>query len=206
MGVDGRGHLGASGQSKPEEKKPSSQDHLVRAPAITLPKGGGAIRGIDEKFSVNAATGTASLAVPIFTTPGRSGFHPQLSLSYDSGAGNGPFGLGWSLSVPAIARKTDKGVPRRDHEDWTPHPLRGRGLVPCCGGDTTGREILRPGTRLRRYPVERYRLRIEALRQDRALVHRTGDTLAGDHAGQRHRLYGRTAESRSRTRLIPLAP
>ena len=29
--------------------------------------------------------------------PRRSGFGPQLSLSYDSGAGNGPFGFGWSL-------------------------------------------------------------------------------------------------------------
>jgi len=29
------------------------------APQINLPKGGGAIRGIGEKFTVNAATGTA---------------------------------------------------------------------------------------------------------------------------------------------------
>jgi hypothetical protein len=31
--------------------------------------------------------------------PGRSGFGPQLSLSYDSGAGNGTFGFGWNLSL-----------------------------------------------------------------------------------------------------------
>ncbi len=36
----------------------------------------------------------AYLAAPIATSPGRSGFGPQLSLSYDSGAGNGPFGFG----------------------------------------------------------------------------------------------------------------
>lgn len=35
----------------------------------------------------------------IFTTPDRSGFGSQLSLSYDSG--NGPFGFGWSLSLPS---------------------------------------------------------------------------------------------------------
>ena len=40
------------------------------------------------------------------------GLWPQLSLSYDSGAGNGPFGFGWSLSLPAITRKTDKGLPQ----------------------------------------------------------------------------------------------
>lgn len=77
-----------------------------------MPKGGGAIRGIGEKFAANPVTGTASMTVPIITSPGRSGFGPQLSLSYDSGSGNGIFGLGWSLSLPSITRKTDKGLPR----------------------------------------------------------------------------------------------
>src|SRR5881275_2914135 len=82
------------------------------APSISLPKGGGAIRGIGEKFAANPVTGTGSMSVPIATSPGRSGFGPQLSLSYDSGAGNGPFGLGWNLPLPAITRKTDKGLPK----------------------------------------------------------------------------------------------
>jgi RHS repeat-associated protein len=81
-------------------------------PAPTLPKGGGAIRDIGEKFSANPATGAGSLSVPIFTSPGRGGFHPELTLQYDSGKGNGPFGMGWSLSVPRITRRTDKGLPR----------------------------------------------------------------------------------------------
>ena len=61
-------------------------------PAISLPKGGGAIRGIGEKFAANPVTGTGSMNVPIATSPSRSGFGPQLSLSYDSGSGNGPAG------------------------------------------------------------------------------------------------------------------
>ncbi len=69
-------------------------------PAITLPKGGGAIRGTGEKFAANPMTGTGSMSVPIATSPGRSGFGPQLSLAYDSGAGDGQFGFGWSLSLP----------------------------------------------------------------------------------------------------------
>ena len=52
------------------------------------------------------------MSVPIAASPGRAGFGPQLSLSYDSGSGNGPFGFGWSLSLPAITRKTDKGLPQ----------------------------------------------------------------------------------------------
>lgn len=81
-------------------------------PSISLPKGGGAIRGIGEKFAANPVTGTGSMSVPIYVTPGRSEFSPQLSLSYDSGAGNGIFGMGWNLSLPSISRKTDKGLPR----------------------------------------------------------------------------------------------
>src|SRR5213082_4201437 len=84
----------------------------VAAPMLSLPKGGGAIRGMGEKFAANPVTGTGSMTVPLATSPGRSGFGPQLSLSYDSGFGNGPFGLGWSLSLPAISRKTDKGLPQ----------------------------------------------------------------------------------------------
>jgi len=37
-----------------------------------------------------------------------------LALTYDSGAGNGPFGLGWSVGLPSISRKTDKGLPQYD--------------------------------------------------------------------------------------------
>jgi RHS repeat-associated protein len=87
------------------------------APSINSPKGGGALRSIDEKFQANPATGTASLAIPIGVTPGRDGFTPQLSLSYDSGSGNGPFGLGWQLSLPAIFRKTSKGVPKYEDNE-----------------------------------------------------------------------------------------
>lgn len=83
-------------------------------PSLQLPKGGGAIRGIGEKFSVNPVTGTGTATIPIYATPGRADFYPKLSLSYDSGSGNGPYGIGWQLSLPAVTRKTDKGLPRYD--------------------------------------------------------------------------------------------
>src|ERR1700752_1672095 len=101
-------------QKNPQSDTKAQQDQsfAVSPPSINLPKGGGAIRGIGEKFAANPVTGTGSMSVPIATSPGRSGFGPQLSLSYDSGSGNGPFGFGWSLSLPSITRKTDKGLPR----------------------------------------------------------------------------------------------
>ncbi|MBI3798459.1 MAG: hypothetical protein HY268_16040 [Deltaproteobacteria bacterium] len=86
-------------------------------PSITLPKGGGAIRGIGEKFSANPVTGTASMTIPVFASPGRSSFSPSLVLSYDSGAGNGPFGIGWNLPIPSVTRKTDKGLARYHDAD-----------------------------------------------------------------------------------------
>ncbi len=98
-------------EDTPAEK---SSDKPSPIPTPTLPKGGGAISGMGEKFTTSPATGTGSLTIPIFTSPGRGGFHPELSLSYDSSSGNGPFGLGFSLSVPSISRKTDKGLPLYD--------------------------------------------------------------------------------------------
>src|ERR1700746_127156 len=96
----------------------SADSFQLSAPQISLPKGGGAIRGMGEKFAANPVTGTGSLTVPIAASPGRAGFGPQLSISYDSASGNGPFGLGWSLSIPSVTRKTDKGLPRyRDEEE-----------------------------------------------------------------------------------------
>jgi Salmonella virulence plasmid 65kDa B protein len=86
----------------------------------SLPRGGGAIRDIGEKFTTNPATGTGSMEVPIATSPGRSGFGPRLALSYDSGSGNCVFGLGWNLSLPSVTRKTDK------YHDT------------ICGGDANG--------------------------------------------------------------------
>jgi hypothetical protein len=131
-------------------------------PQINLPKGGGAIRGVDEKFSANPVTGTGSLSIPIAMSPGRSGFGPQLSLNYDSGSANAIFGMGFSLSLPSITRRTDKGLPRyRDAEESDIFILSGaEDLVPVLERNNAGRwvfeEFERDG-----YCVKRYRPRIE---------------------------------------------
>jgi RHS repeat-associated protein len=152
----GTGHAKANG--------PSGFD---QAPSIALPKGGGAIRGIGEKFATNPVTGTGSLTVPIYTSPGRSGFGPQLSLSYDSGSGNGPFGLGWSLGLPSITRKTDKGLPQyTDAQESDTFILSGaEDLVPLLvenngkwSRDVSARTIFG-----KQYEIQRYRPRVEGL-------------------------------------------
>ncbi|WP_036724301.1 SpvB/TcaC N-terminal domain-containing protein, partial [Paenibacillus forsythiae] len=103
------------------DNKPSGGNaggpHAFSTPSLSLPKGGGAIRGISEKFAANPVTGAASMTVPLAFSPGRSGFGPQISLQHDSGLGNGPFGFGWTLSIPSITRRTDKGLPRYEDAD-----------------------------------------------------------------------------------------
>lgn len=142
----------------------SSEEFSVSAPKVELPKGGGAIRGIGEKFAANPVTGTGSMSVPIATSPGRAGFGPQLSLSYDSGAGNGVFGFGWNLSMPSITRKTDKGLPRYfDTEDADPSDVfilsGAEDLVPLLNIDETRYEDINDPD----YIIHRYRPRIEGL-------------------------------------------
>jgi RHS repeat-associated protein len=133
---------------------------LVKVPAPSLPAGGGAIRGVGEKFATNPVTGTGSMTLPIPTSPGRGGFGPQLSLSYDSGAGNGPFGFGWSLSLPSVTRKTDKGLPQYDDASESDvYVLSGaEDLVPVLetDGGRTNDDVSAPG-----FTIHRYRPRVE---------------------------------------------
>jgi RHS repeat-associated protein len=180
------------GNSKDSEHEKS---YFSPPSAVSLPKGGGAIKGMGEKFAANPVTGTGSMSVPIATSPGRSGFSPQLSVAYDSGAGNGLFGLGWNLSVPSITRKTDKGLPRYwDFEESDVFILSGaEDLVPVLKSDGTVDETLRDG-----YYIRKYRPRIEGLfaRIERWTKVDSGEmhwrSTSKDNITT---LYGKTAES-----------
>lgn len=92
-------------------------DSNSKGPSLSLPQGGGAIGGIGETFQADLFSGTGNFSIPLATSPGRDGFGPQLVLQYNSGHGNGPFGLGWRHTVPRVTRKTEKGLPRYDESD-----------------------------------------------------------------------------------------
>lgn len=94
----------------------SAENEAAPLPSLAAPRPSGVIRGLGETFDVAAATGTGSFAIPL-QTPAARGVELGLSLRYDSGAGNGPFGLGFSLSVPSISRRTDRGVPSYSDTD-----------------------------------------------------------------------------------------
>jgi len=95
----------------PPKEDDYAKKNLMQAPAINAPKGGGALKSIDEKFQVNSANGTSSLAVPIPLSKSRTDFAPSLALTYNSGSGDSLFGLGWNISLAAIKRRTDKQLP-----------------------------------------------------------------------------------------------
>lgn len=127
-----------------------NQQNRIELPALSLPKGGGAIKGIEEKFQVNALTGTSSFNIPLPLSPSRNGFVPPVGLSYNSGNGNGSFGLGWQLAIASVARKTGKQIPQyKDSEESDTFTLSGaEDLVPLlekqmtvAGKDITSRKL-----------------------------------------------------------------
>jgi len=61
--------------------------------------------------SVDPQFGTANVTIPIEVPSGRNNMTPDVSLRYSSNAGNGLFGVGWSLGLGVVERRTDHGVP-----------------------------------------------------------------------------------------------
>ena len=159
-GADARQSSAARADSRQES--PSSQNEL-NIPKVELPKGGGALKSIDEKFQVNPANGTASFSIPLPVSKTRSDFAPALSLAYNSGGGNGAFGLGWSLSLAAIQRRTDKRLPEYDDAaESDVFLLAGaEDMVPALLQDTFGNWNVDEFQAPTGETVKRYRPRIE---------------------------------------------
>jgi RHS repeat-associated protein len=157
---DSVGKSSAASREPPDGKSGDSRDRL-NIPKIELPKGGGALKPIDEKFKANAADGTVSLSMSLPLSKSRSDFGPALSLDYSSGGGNGPFGLGWNLTQAAIQRRTDKRLPEyRDADESDVFILSGQeDLVPALLDDGSGNPDA--FTAPTGEAVKRYRPRIE---------------------------------------------
>lgn len=198
-GTAGDGGSGG-GQQPTGPSTPSVRPAGPQPPSVELPRGGGAIRGIGEKFAANPVTGTGSLTIPLPLSPGRSEFTPSLALAYDSGAGQGSFGMGWGVGLPTITRKTDKGLPTyQDAAERDVFVLSGaEDLVPTTGADGRPLQLAR-SVDGRDYAVVRYRPRVEGLH---ARIERWRDLVTDDvHWRSVSRenvttIYGKDAESR----------
>ena len=110
----------------------------LRRPA-SIPQGGGAVRRHRRDLPARPAHrhGQPLRPDPAAARPRRP-HAPRLTWPTARGAGNGPFGLGWSLAVPRISRRTD-----RRHPALRRHRRRVRALR---------RRRTRPGTAGRRRP------------------------------------------------------
>ncbi|KAK7178237.1 hypothetical protein PSPO01_15714 [Paraphaeosphaeria sporulosa] len=107
-------------------------------PAITTPSGGGTLRQMNEAFSVDVVTGTASLSIPVPVTQIARWGAPSMDLQYTSGGGNGVFGIGWALGgLSSITRKTSTGLPTYD-DDQDAFMLGSDELVPVFATDSVG--------------------------------------------------------------------
>ncbi|WP_162914389.1 FG-GAP-like repeat-containing protein [Taklimakanibacter lacteus] len=90
-------------------------------------------------------SGSASYSIPIAVPAGTTGLQPKITLQYDSLAGNGPAGMGWSIGgLSAIGRcptsynldGTAAGSPGIDPVDYDANDkycLNGQRLVPVSG-------------------------------------------------------------------------
>jgi RHS repeat-associated protein len=79
---------------------------------------------------VNAFSGSMTTGIAV-TVPPFHGLEPKLGLSYDSSRGNGPVGVGWSLSGFSVIERASprRGAPKFDANDI--YLLDGQELVPC---------------------------------------------------------------------------
>ena len=191
--------LNASSNKSSSDKK----SFQISSPAIIFPKSGGAIRGMGEKFNVNAASGTGSFSIPIATSPGRSNFGPELALSYNSGSGSGPIGLGWSMPVPSVSRKADKGIPRyQDENESDTYILSGaEDLVPQLelNQGEWSQEFHNAEDEGEEFKVHRYRPRIDGLfaRIERWTSRESGEIHWRSISKENIKsIYGRSSKSR----------
>lgn len=77
----GKERRGAEGKDKPA--------FALNPLQVSLPKSGGAVRGIGKKFAANPGMGTGTTCLPISLSPDRGEFGPQIAHSYNSGEGQG---------------------------------------------------------------------------------------------------------------------
>ncbi|SFN75529.1 toxin TcdB middle/N-terminal domain-containing protein [Nitrosospira briensis] len=140
--------------------------------AVSLPVGGGSVRGLGENFQPDLSTGTGVYNVPLEFPKGPNGLTPQFNLTYNTAFGNGPFGVGWALNLPSITRKVERGIPTFNDE-------RDTFLI-------AGEEMVHIGD-------DEYRMKVE---REFTRFFRRGDYWEGIKRDGQRLVFGRTAQSR----------
>jgi RHS repeat-associated protein len=84
---------------------------------LKLPSGPSSVRGLADEPSIDPFAAQINYQVPIELPGGYGQLAPTLALTYSGALGNGPMGIGWTLSQPRIQRSTRLGVPKFDDTD-----------------------------------------------------------------------------------------
>lgn len=84
----------------------------VSPESISVPSGPGSIEGLGSSFQPLMNTGNATYDFELDLPEGINQHTPKVSLSYNSGLGEGPMGIGWSFDVGSISRQIDRGMPQ----------------------------------------------------------------------------------------------
>jgi hypothetical protein len=87
---------------------------------------------------------------------------PELALTYNSGAGNGWLGLGWSLDVPSITIDTRWGVPRYDNKlETETYQLNGEMLAAVTADEAAPTSVAHRGALRDRRASQAFYTRID---------------------------------------------
>jgi hypothetical protein len=89
----------------------------VTGERLKLPSGPSSVRGLAGEPEVDPFYAQVRYQVPIDLPAGLGGLAPSLALTYSGALGNGPMGIGWTLSGARIQRSTRLGVPKYDDTD-----------------------------------------------------------------------------------------
>ena len=95
--------------------------------------GAAGVRTLGDAFQPNLAMGGGTYRVPLDLPSGPGDLAPKIELVYDTAAGNGPFGLGWAISVPYVARLRPRAFGALSEPEYA--IAGGVPLVPTTDGD-----------------------------------------------------------------------
>ncbi|AZF33039.1 Putative toxin subunit [Pseudomonas sp. R4-35-07] len=179
----------------------SDDTSMLQVNTPALPKGGAAIQGTGKGWGDIGSSGTASFEIALPISPGR-GYAPAMSLTYHSGAGNGPFGLGWGVPQPAVSRRTSHGVPGYTMHDvlvgpdaqiWLPERDAEGAIISNSHAAFNGLPLPIAYTVTRHFP--RVEGRFDRIEHWQSATDTAGFWLIQGADGSQH-LYGKTALAR----------
>ncbi|RZA11683.1 MAG: toxin, partial [Proteobacteria bacterium] len=179
----------------------SDDTHNLQVNTPALPKGGAAIQGTGKGWGDIGSSGTASFEIALPISPAR-GYTPAMSLTYQSGAGNGPFGLGWGVHLGAVSQRTSHGVPGYtvhdavlgpDGQIWLPERDAEGAIIRSSLASFNGLPLPRAYTVTRHFP--RVETRFDRIEHWQSAADTAGFWLLRGADGSQH-FYGKTPLAR----------